>query len=97
MATMENHHLVFMLEKLLPGSIPGTDYECITEYETDGTTVKTGAQIHSWSLSGVTQPSQTVLQNHWDTTYKAQHDTVVSNQATAEANRITSVVNDSLL
>lgn len=97
MATMENHHLVYMLEKLLPGSLPGADYECITEYEADGTTVKTGAQIHSWSLSNISQPSQSVLQNHWDTTYKAQYDTLIAQRDTAEANRIASVESDSLL
>ena len=97
MATMENQHMVFMLERLLPNSIAGIDYECITEYEADGETVKTGARIHSWNLSGIPQPEQATLQNHWDTTYKAQYDTLISNRETAEVNRVASVVNDSLL
>ena len=94
---MENTHLIFMLDRLLPGSMGGFDYQVITQYEADGVTLETEAQIHSWNLSGVTQPTQSTLLSSWASTYDAQYTTATAAQATAEAERIQSIIDNSLL
>jgi len=98
MATkMENLHLIFMLNKLLPGSMGGYDYEVITEYEEDGITLKEEARIHRWNLSGVEQPTQETLKSLWASTYEAQHAAAVAADVAAEEARIKSIIDNSLL
>ena len=98
MATpMENEHLIFMLDKLLPGSMGGYDYEVITEYESDGETLKEQAQIHKWNLSTVEQPTQETLLSLWASTYDSQHQTSVAAKVAEEEARIQAIVDNSLL
>ena len=98
MATpMENDHLIFMLDKLLPGSMGGYDYEVITEYEADGETLKEQAKIHTWNLSSVEQPTQETLLSLWANTYDAKHQESVAAKIAEEEARIQAIIDNSLL
>lgn len=94
---MENEHLIFMLDKLLPGSMGGYDYEVITQYESDGVTLAEQAKIHKWNLSGVEQPTQETLLNLWKNTYDSQHQAAVALKVAEEEARIKAIIDNSLL
>ena len=94
---MENQHLVFMLQKLLPGSYPGKDYQVITQYADDGVTVVTEASIYEWNLPGVTQPTQETLSGLWTSTYESQYNTHMLNVQAEETARLQEVADNSLL
>jgi hypothetical protein len=94
---MENHHMVWMLQKLLPGSIPGKDYVLKTEYDPDGVTVVVPSEVLEWKLPNVPQPSQETLVNYWENTYQAQWEQMIAEQDAAEAARIAAVAANALL
>lgn len=94
---MENHHMVWMLQKLLPGSIPGTDYVLKTEYDQDGVTVVVPSEILEWKISTVPQPSQETLISYWENTYQLQWEQMIAEQDAAEAARIQAVALNALL
>lgn len=94
---MENHHLIFMLDKLLPGSMGGFDYEVITQYAPDGVTIEVEAQIHAWKLDTVPQPTQETLVSLWESTYDAAYIADMAEQTAVEEARIQGIVDNSLL
>jgi len=93
---MENHELIYTLQKLLPGSLPGKDYTVQTEYQPDGVTVLTPARIATWSLP-MDPPDIEVLGTYWTNTYSDMLDAEESTAIAAEEARVAQVVANAII
>ena len=92
----DNQQLLFVLEKLLPGSIAGTDFQVATVYEADGVTIKEDAKLVRWSLD-LTQPTDDQINNYWNSTYSTLWDQGVAAAEASEVARRAKVVIDAII
>lgn len=93
----DNTRMLFMMQKLLPGSIPGVDYQVTTQYAEDGVTIAQDSQISFWNLEGLEQPSNEVIDSYWTNTYSALWDAHLVSLQEAEAARKAKVITDAII